>query len=82
MSIGFLLCRRSGEGGRECQQAGTGYIRSRTRCNKPAVDIHHEKRWGVDPSNDPHYLSPLCEEHHEIAHTMDVKYQERKGRRK
>ncbi len=35
-----------------------GNICSRTGCNKQAVDIHHEKRWGVDPSNDPHYLSP------------------------
>ncbi len=58
-----------------------GNICSRTGCNKPAVDIHHQKRWGVDPTNDPHYLSPLCEEHHEIAHTMDVKYQEKKRRR-
>ncbi len=59
-----------------------GNICSRTGCNKPAADIHHEKRWGVDPTNDPRYLSPLCEEHHEIAHTIDVKYQEKKRGRK
>lgn len=58
-----------------------GNICSRSGCSKPAADIHHEKRWRVDPTNDPRYLSPLCEEHHEIAHTIDVKYQERKRRR-
>ncbi len=54
---------------------------SRTGCNKPSVDTHHEKRWSLDPTHDPHYLAPLCEEHHEIAHTIDVKYQEYKKRK-
>ena len=48
---------------------------SRTGCNKPARDLHHQKRWSLDPTHDPHYLAPLCEEHHEIAHTIDLEYQ-------
>ena len=53
---------------------------SREGCNRLAVENHHQKRWGVDPTHDPRYISPFCEQHHEIAHAIDVKVQERKRR--
>lgn len=45
-------------------------------CNKPSDEIHHTARYGVTRSHDPHLLAPLCREHHELAHLLDVKYAE------
>lgn len=44
-------------------------------CHKPAVNIHHTQRFGLSNSHDPHYLAPLCKEHHIIAHSLDIKFQ-------
>jgi hypothetical protein len=40
-------------------------------CCKPAVNIHHTRRFAMCENNDPYYLAPLCREHHEIAHAID-----------
>lgn len=40
-------------------------------CSKPAQVIHHTARFGLTSSHDPHFLAPLCKEHHIIAHTLD-----------
>ncbi len=45
-------------------------------CNKASHEIHHTARYGVIQSHDPHLLAPLCREHHELAHLLDVKYAE------
>lgn len=45
-------------------------------CQKPAEVIHHTQRFGLTRNNDPRFLAPLCHEHHEIAHAIDLKFQE------
>lgn len=42
-------------------------------CQKPSVEIHHTQRFSLSRSHDPHYLAPLCHEHHQLAHAVDVK---------
>jgi len=42
-------------------------------CTKPAEEIHHKIRFGLQVNNDPAYLVPLCREHHKIAHAIDLK---------
>ena len=42
-------------------------------CSKPAEEIHHKIRFGLQANNDPAYLVPLCKEHHQIAHAIDLK---------
>ena len=42
-------------------------------CSKPAEEIHHKIRFGLQANNDPAYLVPLCKEHHKIAHAIDLK---------
>jgi hypothetical protein len=45
-------------------------------CSKAAVEIHHTRRFSLSKSHDPHYLAPLCREHHQLAHLADVSYRE------
>ena len=45
-------------------------------CNKPAEVIHHTQKFSLSQTHDPRFMAPLCREHHAIAHSMDVKYQE------
>ena len=49
-------------------------------CARPATIIHHEQRFALSKIHDPKYLAPLCKEHHQIAHSIDVKYQEKAAR--
>lgn len=44
-------------------------------CSKPAEQIHHTQRFSLSHVHDPHYLAPLCKEHHVIAHSIDLKFQ-------
>ncbi|MFA5948466.1 MAG: hypothetical protein WC806_05910, partial [Candidatus Gracilibacteria bacterium] len=44
-------------------------------CQKQAVHIHHLQRFSVSQSHDPNFLVPLCKEHHERAHAVDLAYQ-------
>ncbi len=63
-----------------------GTICSINGCKKPSKDIHHTQRYSmmkiVSPSDmhDPNFLAPLCKSHHEIAHAIDIKVQERRMR--
>lgn len=59
------------EYGKKCAKPG---------CKKPARQLHHTARYGITRSHDPNYLAPLCKEHHELAHAIDVKVQEKKWR--
>jgi len=43
-------------------------------CLKPAETIHHMQRFSLSRNHDPQFLSPLCEDHHIIAHSIDLKY--------
>ena len=61
-------------------------------CSKPAEHIYHEQRFALAKIHDPKYLAPLCsplarfdalascKEHHQIAHSIDLKYQEKVAR--
>lgn len=49
-------------------------------CNKLSENIHHTRRWALDPSHNPNYLAPLCKEHHQIAHSTDVEFHEMRFR--
>ena len=50
-----------------------------TKCSIPnchyyAEQIHHTQRFALTQSHDPHYLAPLCKEHHLIAHSVDGRF--------
>ena len=45
-------------------------------CSKPSNEIHHTARFSMIRNHNPNFLAPLCRQHHEIAHSVDVKYQE------
>ena len=45
-------------------------------CKTPYDEIHHKQRFSLYQSHDPNLLIPLCKGHHEITHTVDVKYNE------
>ncbi len=40
------------------------------------AEIHHTQRFSLASTHDPHYLAPLCKEHHQLAHAVDLKVQE------
>ena len=46
-------------------------------CAKPAEEIHHTQRFSLSHTHDPKYLAPLCQQHHQIAHFIDLKVQSR-----
>ncbi len=48
-----------------------------TSCKKPANTIHHTQRFSLSSNHDPKYLAPLCKEHHTIAHSIDLKFQQK-----
>ncbi|MEK9159145.1 MAG: hypothetical protein AAB383_00295 [Patescibacteria group bacterium] len=47
-------------------------------CKRPAQHLHHTQTFALSRRHDPHYLAPLCKEHHTIAHAINVKVQERR----
>ncbi|MCX6733706.1 MAG: HNH endonuclease [Candidatus Peregrinibacteria bacterium] len=49
-------------------------------CQKPSQHAHHTRRWAMDGSHDPNFMAPLCREHHQIAHAIDVRVQEMRFR--
>ncbi|MCX6733189.1 MAG: hypothetical protein NTX63_00035 [Candidatus Peregrinibacteria bacterium] len=58
-----------------------GKICSIDACNKPSNDIHHLQRFGYVRQHNPQFMAPLCREHHQIAHSIDVRVQEVKKSR-
>ncbi|MFA6435971.1 MAG: HNH endonuclease signature motif containing protein [Candidatus Gracilibacteria bacterium] len=48
-------------------------------CNKPAEHIHHTQIFSLSQRHDPHYLAPLCRNHHILAHAINMKVQEKIG---
>ncbi|MBI4231667.1 hypothetical protein HY605_00420 [Candidatus Peregrinibacteria bacterium] len=49
-------------------------------CTRAAKTLHHTQRFALANMHDPHFIAPLCREHHEIAHKIDLKYVEIVGR--
>ena len=47
-------------------------------CKKPSVVIHHTQIFAISHRHDPNYLAPLCKEHHEIAHAINLKVREKR----
>lgn len=47
-------------------------------CTKPAEHIHHTQTFALSHRHDPHYLAPLCKDHHLLAHAINMKVQERR----
>lgn len=47
-------------------------------CDKPSETLHHTRRFAITKNHDPHFLAPLCQNHHAIAHSIDVHVQEMK----
>ena len=43
-------------------------------CMREAKNIHHKLPFSVTGSNDPRLLMPLCREHHDIIHSVNLKY--------
>ena len=48
-------------------------------CKKPTQHLHHTQTFALSHRHDPHYLAPLCKEHHTIAHAINVKVQEKRS---
>jgi len=49
-------------------------------CTKLAQQIHHQQRFALTSSHNPKFLKPLCRDHHQIEHAIDVKYFETRQR--
>ncbi len=47
-------------------------------CKKPSEVIHHTQTFALSQRHDPNYLAPLCKEHHEIAHAINLKVREKR----
>ncbi len=47
-------------------------------CLKPSKPIHHTDRFSLSKTHNPHYLAPLCKNHHTLAHAVDIKVSEKR----
>lgn len=47
-------------------------------CQKTAEHLHHTQTYAMSRSHDPHYLAPLCKNHHLLAHSINVKVWEKR----
>ncbi|MBI2634771.1 hypothetical protein HYW82_03845 [Candidatus Peregrinibacteria bacterium] len=45
-------------------------------CRKPSEHLHHTLRFAMSQSHYPHYIAPLCRQHHLIAHSIDRNFQD------
>lgn len=43
-------------------------------CHRASEEIHHAQRFSLAKIHDPRYLAPMCEAHHNIAHSIDRKF--------
>jgi hypothetical protein len=60
------------------EQRNTEKKPSRAIPSKVKKLIHHTQRYALSRNHDPYFLAPLCKEHHEIAHAIDVKVQKKR----
>ncbi|MFA5792256.1 MAG: hypothetical protein WC897_00090 [Candidatus Gracilibacteria bacterium] len=47
-------------------------------CNKPAEQLHHTQMFALSHAHNPIYLAPLCKNHHTLAHSINLKVQEKR----
>lgn len=47
-------------------------------CGRDSAHIHHEIPFAMMRSHNPYFLKPLCEEHHVIAHNINLAYLRRR----
>ena len=45
-------------------------------CQKLATEIHHNLPFSIGETHDPRFLVPLCKEHHELQHAVNLQYKE------
>lgn len=77
----------------ECEKTSSRYIPVRVRrvveqehgtvcsmpaCARPSQNLHHTQRFALAQRHDPRYLAPLCKNHHQIAHSIDVRVQKKR----
>lgn len=77
----------------ECDETSSRYIPVKVRkviekehgekcsmptCQRPFEDLHHTQRFSLVQRHDPHYLAPLCKDHHTLAHSVDLRVQEKR----
>jgi len=49
-----------------------------SNCKKLAETMHHTARFALVKEHNPYFMAPLCIEHHEIAHAIDLRVQRKK----
>lgn len=47
-------------------------------CKKPAMDLHHAKRFAIVNRHSEEEIVPLCKTHHELAHAGLIRGEESK----
>jgi len=45
-------------------------------CNKPTIQKHHTVPFALAGTHDPRFMTQICEDHHKIVHSIDVKFHE------
>ncbi|MDP4008752.1 MAG: HNH endonuclease signature motif containing protein [Candidatus Peregrinibacteria bacterium] len=75
---GKAVSRRLSVGVKKVLEAEFGDRCSVSGCARKSVHIHHKVPFSISGSHDPRLLAPLCREHHDIAHSVNVKYLEKK----
>ena len=83
--------------GENCQETDSRYVPQAVRdilqkeygtkcsmpgCTRPSEELHHTQRFSLAKRHDPRYMALLCNPHHQIAHSKDVKIQEIKTRKR
>ncbi len=83
--------------GESCQETDSRYVPKEVRdilqkehgtkcsmpgCTRPSEEIHHTQRFSLSKRHDPRYMAPFCKPHHQIAHSIDLRVQEKKGERR
>jgi hypothetical protein len=47
-------------------------------CLRDSEHLHHSVPFSMNPVHDPRYLAPLCKDHHDIAHSVNLNVQSNK----
>lgn len=43
-------------------------------CKKDSRQLHHTQRFALSGTHNPRYMAPMCEDHHKIAHSIDIRF--------
>jgi hypothetical protein len=47
-------------------------------CQRPAETLHHTRRFALISNHDPRFMAPLCAGHHQLAHQVDYRVNNRR----